>query len=89
VLSDPLPLRLGCGCRSRRRPSSDVFEIKPAPGGYAAAGPDQPAASQLAELAERVPPIAQLLMERFWPGRLTLVLDARQHIPARLTASAP
>lgn len=42
--------------------------------------------AQLAELAERVPPIAQLLMERFWPGRLTLVLDARQHIPARLTA---
>jgi L-threonylcarbamoyladenylate synthase len=42
--------------------------------------------AQLAELAERVPPIAQLLMERFWPGRLTLVLDAREHIPARLTA---
>jgi L-threonylcarbamoyladenylate synthase len=62
-----------------------VFEIKQRPA-------DMPLlvlisrSAQLAELAERVPPIAQLLMERFWPGRLTLVLDARQHIPARLTA---
>ena len=62
-----------------------VFEIKQRPA-------DMPllvlisSSAQLAELAERVPPIAQLLMERFWPGRLTLVLDARQHIPARLTA---
>jgi L-threonylcarbamoyladenylate synthase len=62
-----------------------VFEIKQRPA-------DMPLlvlisrSSQLAELAERVPPIAQLLMERFWPGRLTLVLEARQHLPARLTA---
>lgn len=62
-----------------------VFEIKQRPA-------DMPLlvlisrSAQLAELAERVPPIAQLLMERFWPGRLTLVLDAREHIPARLTA---
>jgi L-threonylcarbamoyladenylate synthase len=42
--------------------------------------------AQLAELAEHVPPTAQLLMERFWPGRLTVVLDARQHLPAELTA---
>jgi L-threonylcarbamoyladenylate synthase len=42
--------------------------------------------AQLTELAERMPPTAQLLMERFWPGRLTLVLEARPHLPARLTA---
>ncbi len=42
--------------------------------------------AQLAELAERVPPMAQLLMDRFWPGRLTLVLEARSIIPVRLTA---
>jgi len=62
-----------------------VFEIKQRPA-------DMPLlvlisrSAQLAELAERVPPIAQLLMERFWPGRLTLVLDARQQLPTRLTA---
>jgi L-threonylcarbamoyladenylate synthase len=42
--------------------------------------------AQLAELAERVPLMAQLLMDRFWPGRLTLVLEARSIIPVRLTA---
>jgi L-threonylcarbamoyladenylate synthase len=62
-----------------------VFEVKQRPA-------DMPLlvligrSAQLAELAERVPPMAQLLMDRFWPGRLTLVLDARPVIPARLTA---
>jgi L-threonylcarbamoyladenylate synthase len=42
--------------------------------------------AQMAELAERVPPMAQMLMDRFWPGRLTLVLQAQGHLPARLTA---
>jgi L-threonylcarbamoyladenylate synthase len=44
--------------------------------------------AQLSELAERVPLMAQLLMERFWPGRLTLILEARPHLPARLTAGS-
>jgi L-threonylcarbamoyladenylate synthase len=62
-----------------------VFEIKQRPA-------DMPLlvligrSAQLADLAERVPPMAQLLMDRFWPGRLTLVMDARPVIPARLTA---
>jgi L-threonylcarbamoyladenylate synthase len=62
-----------------------VFEIKQRP-------PEMPLlvlisrAEQLAELAERVPQAAQFLMQRFWPGRLTLVLDARPGLPARLTA---
>jgi L-threonylcarbamoyladenylate synthase len=42
--------------------------------------------AQLAELAARVPPMAKMLIERFWPGRLTLVLEAQPLIPARLTA---
>jgi L-threonylcarbamoyladenylate synthase len=64
-----------------------VFEIKQRPA-------DMPLlvlisrSAQLAELAERVPPMAQLLMERFWPGRLTLVLEARQQLPPRLTAGS-
>lgn len=62
-----------------------VFEIKQRPS-------DMPLlvligrSAQLAELAERVPPMAQLLMDRFWPGRLTLVMEARSIVPARLTA---
>lgn len=42
--------------------------------------------AQLAELAVRVPPMARVLIERFWPGRLTLVLEARPQLPERLTA---
>ena len=62
-----------------------VYEIKQRP-------PDMPLlvligrSAQLTELAERVPPMAQLLMDRFWPGRLTLVMEARSIIPVRLTA---
>ncbi len=62
-----------------------VFEIKQRP-------PQMPLlvlisrTEQLDELAERLPPAAQFLMQRFWPGRLTLVLDARPGLPALLTA---
>ena len=31
-------------------------------------------------------PVAQALIERYWPGPLTLVLPARSHLPAALTA---
>jgi L-threonylcarbamoyladenylate synthase len=41
---------------------------------------------QLPGLARSIPRIAQTLMERFWPGRLTLVLEAEPGLPARLTA---
>lgn len=34
-------------------------------------------------------PIAERLMERFWPGALTLVLPAQPHLPPILTASQP
>ncbi|OPX19637.1 MAG: threonylcarbamoyl-AMP synthase [Desulfobacca sp. 4484_104] len=33
-----------------------------------------------------VPPLAQQLMARFWPGPLTLVLPARPDLPGQLTA---
>jgi L-threonylcarbamoyladenylate synthase len=41
---------------------------------------------QLAQLAKRIPDAAARLMERFWPGRITLVLEARDTVPANLTA---
>jgi len=32
-----------------------------------------------------IPEQAEILMERFWPGALTLVFEAKEHIPALLT----
>ena len=42
--------------------------------------------SQLDALAARVPPGAAVLMDRFWPGPLTIVFPASPHLPAALTA---
>lgn len=62
-----------------------IFEIKQRPA-------DMPLlvlishSAQMAALAERIPPAARLLMERFWPGRLTIVLPALPDLPSILTA---
>jgi L-threonylcarbamoyladenylate synthase len=40
---------------------------------------------QLAQVIETIPPVADLLMTRFWPGPLTLVMPARANLPGRLT----
>ena len=40
--------------------------------------------AMLNTLASTVPPLAEKLIERFWPGPLTLVLPARSSIPAPL-----
>lgn len=45
-----------------------------------------PAPEFVGRLAAEVPPAAALLMERFWPGRITLVLKAAADIPPELTA---
>jgi L-threonylcarbamoyladenylate synthase len=86
VLCFPTRCLYGLGADARDTAAVErVFEIKQRPA-------DMPLlvligrSAQLTELAERVPPMAQLLMERFWPGRLTLVLEARALIPVRLTA---
>ncbi|NLL42485.1 MAG: threonylcarbamoyl-AMP synthase [Firmicutes bacterium] len=44
------------------------------------------AQSQVQELVREIPPAAKLLMERFWPGPLTLVLKKGGLIPAVVTA---
>jgi len=41
---------------------------------------------QLELLVKKVPPVAASIMNRFWPGRLTIVLEARSDLPANLTA---
>jgi L-threonylcarbamoyladenylate synthase len=43
------------------------------------AGPEM-----LRNLVAEIPPLAQKLMDRFWPGPLTLVLPARQDLPKPL-----
>ena len=41
---------------------------------------------QLEMLVEKIPPAANAIMEAFWPGRVTLVFDARGTLPGLLTA---
>ncbi len=43
------------------------------------------ALEQLDQLVEHIPPQARRLMERFWPGALTLVLPKQANLPSELT----
>jgi L-threonylcarbamoyladenylate synthase len=40
----------------------------------------------LDRLVRRVTPAAETLMDHFWPGRITLIFDARDTLPANLTS---
>jgi L-threonylcarbamoyladenylate synthase len=40
------------------------------------------------EIASPIPECARRLIARFWPGPLTLILRARPHVPAALTAGS-
>lgn len=42
----------------------------------------------MTQVVTRVPPPAERLIERFWPGPLTLVLPARADLPPELTAGS-
>jgi L-threonylcarbamoyladenylate synthase len=46
-------------------------------------------AQQLGLLTERVPPAAHLLIDRFWPGPLTLILPKSAGVPDLVTAGLP
>ena len=41
---------------------------------------------QVSELAFRITPAAQVLMDRFWPGPLTLVMEKQKTVPDSVTA---
>lgn len=45
--------------------------------------------SQLNQVSEHVPPLAHRLMEKFWPGALTLVLPKSKTISDLITAGSP
>ena len=40
----------------------------------------------LERLVRHIPPIASLIMDRFWPGRVTLIFEALPAVPESLTA---
>ncbi len=40
----------------------------------------------LKELVSDIPPAAKKLIKQFWPGPLTLIFEARKHVPSLLTA---
>lgn len=42
--------------------------------------------AMVAAVALEIPPRARRLMERYWPGPLTIILPARPEVPAALTA---
>ena len=42
----------------------------------------------LERLAKRIPVIARELMEQFWPGRITIVFEAKDTVPDNLTAGS-
>jgi L-threonylcarbamoyladenylate synthase len=44
--------------------------------------------SDVGRFVIEIPPIAELLMNRFWPGPLTLVLPAQSSLPTLLTAGS-
>ena len=41
---------------------------------------------RLASLVKHIPPVADAIMDAFWPGRVTIVFEARNSLPAQLTA---
>lgn len=43
--------------------------------------------SRLTDLAASVPPQATKLMERFWPGRITIIFAAKTSVPLALTGN--
>lgn len=42
--------------------------------------------SMIRDLVTHIPTTAQILMERFWPGNLTLVFNAQKHVSRLITA---
>jgi L-threonylcarbamoyladenylate synthase len=43
---------------------------------------------QLEHLVKRIPDVASGLMARFWPGRITIVFEAKDTLPLNLTAQS-
>lgn len=75
----------GLGCDPLNRHALQrIFTIKgrPESRGFLVLVPDMAA---VRSLAAEIPPEAMALVERFWPGPLTLILSARPDLPPELT----
>lgn len=86
VVAFPTDTVYGLGCNALNPVAAvRIFEIKRRPRHMALpvliAGREQ-----LAMAARAVPQVAEVLMDRFWPGALTLVLPRQQAIPDIVTA---
>ncbi|WP_035256136.1 L-threonylcarbamoyladenylate synthase [Desulfatirhabdium butyrativorans] len=47
-----------------------------------------PSADEIPALVTEIPDVARRLMQRFWPGRLTLIFRAASHVSRHLTAGS-
>lgn len=86
VVLFPTRCLYGLGADALNKEAVDrVFQIKDRP-------PDNPIlvlighVDELSRLAKRVPTAARKIMDRFWPGKVTIVFDALDRIPFNLTA---
>ncbi len=85
VVAFPTETVYGLGCNGLDEDAiGKVFEAKGRP-------QDNPlilhiaSNDELYDLAERVPALAEELMEKFWPGPMTLILKKQSHIPDKVT----
>lgn len=63
--------------RAKGRPSDNPLIVHVYPG------------FDLSRVASRIPASAKLLMERFWPGPLTLLLEKTEEVSSRVTGGLP
>lgn len=89
VVAFPTETVYGLGANALdERAVTKIFEAKGRPG-------DNPLIVHCSDQNEvetyvaEIPPAARLLMERFWPGPLTLVLKKGENIPLLVTAGLP
>ena len=86
VIAYPTETVYGLGCDATRAESvKRIFDLK----GRDSAAPVSvliPSVESLSEFVEEVPPVAKKLIEKFWPGPLTLVFKAKPIFPAELLA---
>ena len=85
IVAFPTDTVYGLGaCYYLERAVERIYAVKKRPSGMALplllSGSDQ-----VREVADSVPPVAHLLIEKFFPGALTLILNKRSTVPSFVT----
>lgn len=84
IIVYPTETLYGIGVRyDRERLLKKVFEIKKRP--EEKSFPLIVNLKHLEMVAEFIPPLAQKLIEKYWPGPLTLLLPAKRNLPEQIT----